>query len=88
MQRISTEQLSAAERSYFAVNYETSYFHSLMIEMLAEVSVFAAIQRDFSDSKRVVSGVIHLTLRRLMSYIYGAPILDVSRSHTTTQHSR
>jgi len=22
-----------------------------------------------------------------MSYIYGAPILDVSRSHTTTQHS-
>ena len=29
-----------------------------------------------------------LTLRRLMSYIYGAPILDVSRSHTTMQHSR
>jgi len=29
-----------------------------------------------------------LTLRRLMSYIYGAPILDVSRAHTTTQHSR
>ena len=31
---------------------------------------------------------VFLTLRRLMSYIYGAPILDVSRSHTTTQHSR
>ena len=29
-----------------------------------------------------------LTLRLLMSYIYGAPILDVSRSHTTTQHSQ
>ena len=29
-----------------------------------------------------------LTLRRLMSYIYEAPILDVSRSHTTAQHSR
>jgi len=29
-----------------------------------------------------------LTLRRLMSYTYGAPILDVSISHTTTQHSR
>jgi len=29
-----------------------------------------------------------LTLRRLMSHIYGAPILDVSRSYTTTQHSR
>ena len=31
-----------------------------------------------------------LTLRLLMSYIYiyGVPILNVSRSHTTTQHSR
>jgi len=29
-----------------------------------------------------------LTFRRLMSYTYGAPILDVSRSHTTTHHSR
>ena len=29
-----------------------------------------------------------LTFRLLISYIYGAPILDVSRSHTTTQHSR
>jgi len=29
-----------------------------------------------------------LTLRLLMSYVYGAPILDVSRSHTTMQHSR
>ena len=29
-----------------------------------------------------------LTFRRLMSYIYGTPILGVSRSHTMTQHSR
>jgi len=29
-----------------------------------------------------------LTLRSLTLYIYGAPTLDVSRSHTTTQHSR
>jgi len=29
-----------------------------------------------------------LTVMLLMSYTYGAPILDVSRSHTTTQHSR
>ena len=29
-----------------------------------------------------------LTLRLLMSYIHGTPILDVSRSHTTTHHSR
>ena len=39
------------------------------------------------DPKYVLLAVdIYLTLRRLMSYIYGAPILDVSRSHTTTQH--
>jgi len=31
---------------------------------------------------------VYLTLRLLMSYIYGAPILDVSTSHTTTHHSR
>ena len=31
---------------------------------------------------------IYFTLKRLMSYIYGAPFLDVPRSHTTTQHSR
>ena len=29
-----------------------------------------------------------LTFRLLMSYIYGAPILDVSRSHATKHHSR
>ena len=34
------------------------------------------------------SSLLLLTLRRLTSYIYGAPILDVSRSHTATQHSR
>ena len=35
-----------------------------------------------------ISVLCMLTLRLLMSYIYGSPILDVSRSHTTTQHSR
>jgi len=41
-----------------------------------------------SACTRVHFFIYRLTLRRLMSYIYGAPILDVSRSHTTTQHSR
>jgi len=39
-------------------------------------------------SKLTIENKLLLTVRRLMSYIYGAPILDVSRSHTTTQHSR
>jgi len=38
--------------------------------------------------QRIAFVSVLLTLRWLMSYIYGAPILDVSRSHTTTQHSR
>ena len=48
---------------------------------LAVVDMSAAQKREYKYS---------LTLSRLMSYIYiyGAPILDVSRSHTTTQHSR
>ena len=37
---------------------------------------------------RVIPILCFLTLRWLTSYIYGAPILDVSISHTTTQHSR
>jgi len=42
-----------------------------------------------NHKKNSVKSKVHkvLTLRRLMSYIYGAPILDISRSHTTTQHS-
>ena len=42
----------------------------------------------FGSFNVFVTVIIYLTLRRLMSYIYGAPILDVSKSHTTTQHSR
>ena len=42
----------------------------------------------FVESSEEMKSSFTLTLRRLMSCIYGAPILDVSRSHTTTQHSR
>jgi len=46
------------------------------------------LQRRPQDFKNLTLKHTILTLRGLMSYIYGAPILDVSRSHTTTQHSR
>jgi len=36
----------------------------------------------FAEHTPILSCTV-LTLRRLMSYIYGTPILDVSRSHTT-----
>jgi len=48
------------------------------------VSLYTLRRHVGRDEKHLYS----LTIRRLMSYIYGAPILDVSRSHTTTQHSR
>ena len=50
----------------------------------------ATAKRSQRNSKSAFTSawIFVLTLRRLMSYIYGAPILDVSRSHTTTQHSR
>jgi len=70
---------------------------------LTEVSLSKAKIKNTAEGMRLAKGVqmvtldcknqcaitlSSLTLRRLMSYIYGAPILDVSRSHTTTQHSR
>ena len=50
----------------------------------------AAVGCGGEEGQVVMLTIFSLTLRRLMSYIYiyGAPILDVSRSHTTTQHSR
>jgi hypothetical protein len=50
--------------------------------------LLALLAHDFLRVSRI--RVKSLTLRLLMShiYIYGAPTLDVSGSHTTTQHSR
>jgi len=48
--------------------------------------LLALLAHHFLHVSRI--SVKSLTLRLLMSYIYGAPILDVSRSHTTTHHSR
>ena len=48
--------------------------------------LLALLAHHFLHVSRI--SVKSLTLWLLMSYIYGAPILDVSRSHTTTQHSR
>ena len=57
-----------------------------MTESRTVTHVFATFLVQSKDKKE--SELVTLTLWVLMSYIYGAPILDVSRSHTTTQHSR
>ena len=48
--------------------------------------LLALLSQHFLHVNRI--RVKSLTLKLLMCYIYGAPILDVSRSHITTQHSR
>ena len=60
-----------------SVNHESPFFRK---SLKTPFRVSLVIMR--------ITKLSFLTLRRLMPYIYGAPILDVSRSHTTTQHSR
>ena len=61
-------------------------FNRLNTELNRICYLLALLAHHFLHVSRI--RVKSLTLRLLMSYIYGAPILDVSRSHTTTQHSR
>ena len=60
--------------------------HPLNPELNPICHLLALLAHHFLHVSRI--RVKSLTLRLLMSYIHGAPILDVSRSHTTTQHSR
>ena len=63
-------------------------FNPLNPELNPICYLLALLTHHFLHVRRI--RVKSLTLRLLMSYIYiyGAPILDVSRSHTTTQHIR
>ena len=72
-----------------ALENERRYCHTinpLNPELNPICYLLALLAQHFLHVSRI--RVKSLTLRLLMSYIYGAPILDVSRSHTTTQHSR
>ena len=61
-------------------------FNPLNPELNPICYLLALLAYHFLHVSRIM--VKSLTLRLLMSYIYGAHILDVSRSHTTTHHSR
>jgi len=71
-------------------NNNNNIFNPLKPELNPICYLLALLAHNFLHVSRI--RVKSLTFRRLMSYIYifiyGAPILDVSRSHTTTQHSR
>ena len=66
----------------------TEYLNPLNPELNPICYLLALLAHHFLHVSRI--RVKLLTLRLLMSYIYiyGVPILDVYRSHTTTQHSR
>ena len=71
------------------INFESLvYINPLNPELNPICYLLALLAHHFLHVSRI--RVKSLILRLLMSYIYiyGAHILDVSRSHTTTQHSR
>ena len=65
---------------------ELVHFNPLNAELNPICYLLALLAHHFLHVSRI--RVKSLNLRLLMSYVYGAPILDVSRSHTTTHHSR
>ena len=67
-------------------HWNAEEFNPLNPELNPICYLLALLAHHFLHVSRI--RVKSLTLRLLISYIYGAPILDVSRSHTRTQHSR
>ena len=82
--RISGRPFSAALRPQFELCVDL--LNPLNPELNPICYLLTLLAHHFLHVSRIM--VKSLTIRLLMSYIYGAHILDVSRSHTTTQHSR
>ena len=60
----------------------------LNAELNPNCYLLALLAHHFLHVSRVRVKSLTLTLLMSYIYIYGVPILDVSRSHTTTHHSR
>jgi len=88
----STPVLSSTSRTAHPREMFPVLFSSCIVPFLCfYVQNMSRIRRAYCMEQCVLLSDLQgllLTLRWLMSYIYGAPILDISRSHTTTQHSR
>ena len=78
-------QISAIAHISWDVTYVSSALHTLPVVFRNGGNAY---WKSAPTDLFIWHQVTRLTLRRLTSYVYGAPILDVSRSHTTTQHSR
>ena len=66
--------------------YSVHFVNPLNLELNPICYLLALLAHHFLHVSRI--RIKSLTLRLLMLYTYGAPILDVSRSYTTTRHSR
>ena len=94
--RTKIEQRSSVELKIKVINERRNRF----VAYIVIISTFNTLNAELNPICYLLALLAHhllhvsrirvksLTLRLLMSYIYGAPILDVSRSHTTTHHSR
>ena len=66
--------------------FQFLFFYNSKAASRIHFFIFTFAHRWYTE--RHTNSTFTLTLRWLMSYIYGAPNLNVSRSHTTMQHSR
>ena len=87
---IYNEEKNHEARHYLFISFGLDVFikHDVRKNLPQPLSVRVLFDLRVSTVTLERKNLHTLTLRLLMSYIYGAPILDVSRSHTTTQHSR
>ena len=89
--RVETWRYAVMLKSRSAMNVMVQVWHQGIVQHNKDVAYWTLLRQEGDTfSVRYDCSLINarLTLRLLMSYIYGAPILDVSRSHTTTHHSR
>ena len=89
IQKLNTIRSSMPSRflhPYISSHTAITRFNPLKPELNPICYMLALLAHYFLHVSRI--RVKSLTIRLLMSYIYGAPILDVSRSYTTTRHSR
>ena len=82
----SDEYWGADEISTESQRQNHCFFNPLKPELNPICYLLALLAHHFLHVSRI--RVKSLTFRSLTLYMYWAPILDVSRSHTTTQHSR
>jgi len=74
----------ALSQRFFSIFYAQIFWDAVRLDLLTSKPHIRRSLEVLLDFYMFVTLSFHLTLRQLMSYIYGAPILDVSRSHTTT----